>query len=188
MEGEDEIPADRAPPLVIITLTDPDCGENPTRLGKFVQLQKGVKKEAYGDLLEPYTEVKSFCDTIEFDGNRFLKMGDIESCNLDSVCKSNFPVVVPLICQRNQITSGDACEDCVNGTISKFTECEKCPRKEITKNGRFCEECEAGQEPNDDQTACIDNSGRKGCIKSFLSMYVKLNSQFSVAYLALAPT
>ena len=167
MGGEDEIPADRAPPLVIITLTDdPDCGENPTRLGKFVQLQKGVKKEAYGDLLEPYREVKNFCDTIEFDDNRFLKLGGIDACNLDNVCKSNFPVAN---CQRNQITSADACEDCVNGTISKFTECKKCPRKEITKDGIICERCEPGQEPNDDQTACID-IGRKSFIESFLSI------------------
>ena len=163
MEGKDEIPADRAPPFVIITLTDdPDCDKNSTTLGKFVQLPKGQKKESYGDLLETYREVKSFCDTIKFDNNRFLKLGDIDACGLDSVCKSNFPVVVPLICQRNQSRSGDACEDCVNGTISKsLTECEKCPRKEITKDGVFCDECEAGQEPNDDQTACIDITGRK---------------------------
>merc|ERR1712051_936060 len=119
LKGKDVIPYEQAPPFVIITLTDdPDCGKNLTQLGKFVQLPKGVKKESYGDLLEGYREVKSFCDTIEFDDNRFLKLGDIDACNLDSVCKSNFPVVVPLICQPNQSRSGDACEDCVNGTIS----------------------------------------------------------------------
>ena len=97
LEGEDEIPADRAPPFVIITLTDdPDCGKNLTTLGKFVQLEKGVKKESYGDLLEDYTEVKNFCDTIELD-NRFLKLGDIEECDLDSVCKLNFPISDPMI-------------------------------------------------------------------------------------------
>ena len=84
------IPANQAPPFVIITLTDdPDCGKNLTSLGKFVQLQKGVKKESYGDLLENYTEVKNFCDTIELD-DRFLKLGDLDVCNLGSECKSNF--------------------------------------------------------------------------------------------------
>ena len=84
------IPANQAPPFVIITLTDdPDCGKNLTSLGKFVQLQKGVKKESYGDLLEDYTEVKNFCDTIELD-DRFLKLGDLDVCNLGSECKSNF--------------------------------------------------------------------------------------------------
>ena len=161
LKGKDEIPADRAPPFVIITLTDdPDCGKNRTQLGKFVQLPKGVKKESYGDLLESYTEVKSFCDTIEFDDNRFLKLGDIDACNLDSVCKSNFPVVVPLICQGNKIRSGDACEECSNGTIARLFECEKCPSDEITKNGVFCEKCEGADVPNADQTACIDK-GRK---------------------------
>ena len=41
------------------------------------------------DLLENYTEVKNFCDTIELD-DRFLKLGDLDACNLGSVCKSNF--------------------------------------------------------------------------------------------------
>ena len=91
------IPYEQAPPFVIITITnDPDCGKNLTTLGKFVQLEKGVKKESYGDLLEDYTEVKNFCDTIELD-NRFLKLGDIEECNLDGVCKLNFPISDPPI-------------------------------------------------------------------------------------------
>ena len=91
------IPYEQAPPFVIITLTDdPDCGKNLTTLGKFVQLEKGVKKESYGDLLEDYTEVKNFCDTIEL-GNRFLKLGDIEECSLDKECKSNFPESYPPI-------------------------------------------------------------------------------------------
>ena len=86
------IPYEQAPPFVIIAITnDPDCGKNLTTLGKFVQLEKGVKKESYGDLLENYMEVKNFCDTIELE-NRFLELGDIEECNLDSVCKSNFPM------------------------------------------------------------------------------------------------
>ena len=91
------IPYEQAPPFVILTLTDdPDCGENLTTLGKFVQLEKGVKKESYGDLLEDYMEVKNFCDTIDLD-NRFLKLGDIEECSLDRVCKSNFPESYPPI-------------------------------------------------------------------------------------------
>ena len=86
------IPANEAPPFVIITLTDdPDCGKNLTSLGKFVQLQKGVKKESYGDLLENYKEVKNFCDTIKLD-DRFLELGDLDVCNLGSACKSNFPI------------------------------------------------------------------------------------------------
>ena len=89
LEGKNWIP-NETPPFVIITFTeDPDCGKNVTSLGKFVQLPKGVKKESYGDLLEKYTEVKNFCDTIELD-DRFLKLGDLEECNLGSVCKSNF--------------------------------------------------------------------------------------------------
>ena len=91
------IPYEQAPPFVIIEFTnDPDCGKNLTTLGKFVQLEKGVKKESYGDLLEDYTDVKNFCDTIELD-DRFLKLGDIEECNLDSVCKLNFPMSYPMI-------------------------------------------------------------------------------------------
>ena len=85
--------SDQAPPFVIMTFTDlaKPCGgdQEDKDLGKFVQLQKGVKKESYGDLLENYTEVKNFCDTIELD-DRFLKLGDLDVCNLESVCKSNF--------------------------------------------------------------------------------------------------
>ena len=89
LEGKNWIP-DEAPPFVIITFTDdPDCSKNVKSLGKFVQLPKGVKKESYGDLLEKYTEVKNFCDTIELD-DRFLKLGDLDACNLGSLCKSNF--------------------------------------------------------------------------------------------------
>ena len=120
-----------------------------------------MKKESYGDLLEPYREVKSFCDTIEFDDNRFLKLGDIDECELDSVCKSNFPVIVPLVCQRNQIKSGDACEDCGNGTKPNGNACVKCPSDQIVKDGWICVKCEGAQVPNNAQTACIDNSGRK---------------------------
>ena len=95
------IPYEQAPPFVIITITDdPDCGKNLTTLGKFVQLEKGVKKESYGDLLEDYKEVKNFCDTIELD-NRFLKLGDIEECSLDTECKSNFPESYPPIWSAN---------------------------------------------------------------------------------------
>ena len=82
----------KTPPFVILTFTDQDvCGEDTKSLGKFVQLQKGAKKESYGDLLKDYTEVKNFCDTINFD-DRFLKLGDLDTCNLRSVCKSNFPI------------------------------------------------------------------------------------------------
>ena len=86
------IPYEQAPPFVIIEFTnDPDCGKNLTTIGKFVQLEKGVKKESYGDLLENYMEVKSFCDTIELN-NRILELGDVEECDLDRVCKLNFPM------------------------------------------------------------------------------------------------
>ena len=60
---------------------------------KFVQLQKGVKKEMYGDLLENYEEVKNYCDTIELDNNsspRFLNLGGLDSCNLRNTCTTNF--------------------------------------------------------------------------------------------------
>ena len=91
------IPYEKAPPFVIIEfINDPDCGKNLTPLGKFVQLKKGVKKESYGDLLENYMEVKNFCDTIELD-NRILELGDLEECDLDSVCKLNFPISDPPI-------------------------------------------------------------------------------------------
>ena len=97
MEGKSLIP-EETPPFVIITFTDladhcTDVHEDKD-LGKFVQLQKGVKKESYGDLLENYTEVKNFCDTIDLD-DRFLKLGDLDTCNLGSVCKSNFPISIP---------------------------------------------------------------------------------------------
>ena len=67
-----------------------------------------MKKESYGDLLEKYTEVKNFCDTIELE-DRFLKLGDLEECNLGSVCKSNFQT------ERCQCPSSD-----VRWNISNF--------------------------------------------------------------------
>ena len=90
MDGKDFIPK-QTPPFVIITLTDQNghACKNLKSLGKFVQLPKEVKKESYGDLLENYTEVKNFCDTIQLD-DRFMKLGDFDTCNLESVCKSNF--------------------------------------------------------------------------------------------------
>ena len=83
---------EKTPPFVILTFTDQDdCGDDRESLGRFVQLQKGAKKESYGDLLKDYMEVKNFCDTIDLD-DRFLKLGDLDICNLGSVCKSNFPI------------------------------------------------------------------------------------------------
>ena len=64
MEGKSLI-SEKTPPFVILTFTDQDdCGDDRESLGKFVQLQKGAKKESYGDLLKDYMEVKNFCDTI----------------------------------------------------------------------------------------------------------------------------
>ena len=77
----------KAPPFVVIEITN---GINYT---KFVQLQKGVKKEMYGDLLENYEEVKNYCDTVELDKNsspRFLNLGGLDSCNLRNTCTTNF--------------------------------------------------------------------------------------------------
>ena len=77
------------PPFVIIRITNEESKEDL----KFVQLQKGVKKEMYGDLLENYEEVKNYCDTIELDKNsspRFLNLGGLDSCNLRNTCTTNF--------------------------------------------------------------------------------------------------
>ena len=88
MEGKSLIP-EKTPPFVVLTFTElDDCEEDLKSMRKFVQLQKGAKKESYGDLLKDYTEVKNFCDTINLD-DRFLKLGDLDTCNLRSVCKSN---------------------------------------------------------------------------------------------------
>ena len=81
----------KTPPFVILTFTEDDCREDPKSLGKFVQLQKGAKKESYGDLLKDYMEVKNFCDTINV-ADKFVKLGDLDTCNLRSVCKSNFKI------------------------------------------------------------------------------------------------
>ena len=45
----------------------------------FAHLQKGVQREAYGDLLESFDSVKNYCDTIEFKGEE-LKLGYYEEC------------------------------------------------------------------------------------------------------------
>ena len=46
----------------------------------FAHLQKGIKKEAYGDLLESFDDVKNFCDTFKFKGKRW-KLGYYEECD-----------------------------------------------------------------------------------------------------------
>ena len=46
----------------------------------FAHLQKGIKKEAYGDLLESFDDVKNFCDTFEFKEKKW-KLGFYEVCD-----------------------------------------------------------------------------------------------------------
>ena len=45
----------------------------------FAHLQKGVKREAYGDLLESFDSAKNYCDTIEFKGEEW-KLGYYKEC------------------------------------------------------------------------------------------------------------
>ena len=46
----------------------------------FAHLQKGIKKEAYGDLLESFDDVKNFCDTFKFKEKEW-KLGYYEVCD-----------------------------------------------------------------------------------------------------------
>ena len=46
----------------------------------FAHLQKGIKKEAYGDLLESFDDVKSFCDTFKFKEKEW-KLGYYKECD-----------------------------------------------------------------------------------------------------------
>ena len=46
----------------------------------FAHLQKGIKKEAYGDLLESFDDVKNFCDTFKFKEKEW-KLGYYEECD-----------------------------------------------------------------------------------------------------------
>ena len=51
---------DKTPPFVVIEITN---GINYT---KFVQLQRGVKRESYGNVLDEYM-VNNYCDTYKWD-------------------------------------------------------------------------------------------------------------------------
>ena len=46
----------------------------------FAHLQKGIKKEAYGDLLDSFDDVKNFCDTFKFKKKEW-KLGYYEECD-----------------------------------------------------------------------------------------------------------
>ena len=46
----------------------------------FAHLQKGIKKEAYGDLLESFDDVKNFCDTFKFKEKEW-KLGYYKKCD-----------------------------------------------------------------------------------------------------------
>ena len=46
----------------------------------FAHLQKGITKEAYGDLLESFDDVKNFCDTFKFKEKEW-KLGYYEVCD-----------------------------------------------------------------------------------------------------------
>ena len=63
---------EQTPPFVIIKIT------NGLESKTIVHLQEGVKKEAYGNILDQF-EVKNYCDSIYFK-NRNWKLGSPSVC------------------------------------------------------------------------------------------------------------
>ena len=72
LHGNNLVPK-QTPLFVIVEISN---GEEDFSLA---HLQKGIKKEAYGDLLESFDVVKNFCDTFRFKGKKW-KLGYYELC------------------------------------------------------------------------------------------------------------
>ena len=62
----------QTPPFVIIEIT------NGLESKTFVHLQKGVREEVYGNVLDEY-EVKEYCDSINFKKQKW-KLGNPSVC------------------------------------------------------------------------------------------------------------
>ena len=73
LNGNNLVPK-QTPLFVIVKIS------NGEEYFSFAHLQKGIKKEAYGDLLEFFDEVKNFCDTFKFKEKEW-KLGYYEECD-----------------------------------------------------------------------------------------------------------
>ena len=73
LHGNDLVPK-QTPLFIIVKIS------NGKEDFSFAHLQKGIKKEAYGDLFESFDDVKNFCDTLKFKGKKW-KLGYYEECD-----------------------------------------------------------------------------------------------------------
>ena len=64
---------EQTPPFVIIKITN---GHDVKRM---VHLQQGVRKEAYGNILDKF-EVKNYCDSFNFKNQKWM-LGEPSVCN-----------------------------------------------------------------------------------------------------------
>ena len=56
----------------------------------FAHLQKGIKREAYGDLLESFDSVKNYCDIFKFKEEEW-KLGYYKECDYNTEVETSFP-------------------------------------------------------------------------------------------------
>ena len=73
LHGNDLVPK-QTPLFIIVKIS------NGKEDFSFAHLQKGIKKEAYGDLFESFDDVKNFCDTFKFKGKKW-KLGYYKECD-----------------------------------------------------------------------------------------------------------